>query len=112
MGLVSPAPAQLRQSPFVPCTSILSPVCSYCLEARTQPGDACFTVSTLCPPFSCSYCLEAHARAGMLVDTQRLKEMLMAVLPDALKGASVAQLAPRLPWPAATKNRTSVLWWA
>ena len=63
-------------------------------------------------PGMCSYCLEAHARAGMLVDTQRLKEMLLAVLPDALKGAPVADLAPRLPWPAATKNRTSVLWWA
>ena len=48
----------------------------------------------------------------MLVDTQRLKEMLLDVLPDALKGASVAELAPRLPWPAGAKNRTSLLWWS
>jgi hypothetical protein len=76
-----------------------------------EPEDAKYSHWT---PDECSssYCLEAHARAGMLVDTQRLKEMLLAVLPDALKGAPVAELAPRLPWPAGAKNRTSVLWWA
>ena len=48
----------------------------------------------------------------MIVDTQRIREMLSEVLPLALKGAPVAELAQRLPWPATlAKNKSSVLWW-
>lgn len=61
---------------------------------------------------SSRYCLEAHARAGMIVDTDTVRRMLLGLLPRALAGESVAELAPRLPWPrGSSSSEGSGLWW-
>ncbi|KAL4858773.1 Translation initiation factor IF-2 [Chlorella vulgaris] len=61
---------------------------------------------------SSRYCLEAHARAGMVVDTGAVKDLLRDLLPLAFKGGAVEQLASRRPWPS-TSNVTggTGLWW-
>lgn len=63
-----------------------------------------------CP---CRYCLEAHARAGMVVDTEAIKALLLDLLPRTLKGASVAELALRYPWPKGSgrDGGGTGLWW-
>ncbi|KAL4433026.1 hypothetical protein ABPG77_006453 [Micractinium sp. CCAP 211/92] len=61
---------------------------------------------------SSRYCLEAHARAGMIVDTETVKASLLDLLPRALQGEPVQQLAGRLPWPRGSQSREgSGLWW-
>lgn len=60
---------------------------------------------------ACRYCLEAHARAGMVVDTRAISDLLLDVLPPVLQGATVRELAPRHPWPSARHNAGSGLWW-
>lgn len=71
------------------------------------------TADPLGVPCTCSYCLEAHARAGMVVDTARVKEMLLDLLPRVLAGDSVEALAPRQPWPPSTADAANGtgLWW-
>ncbi|EFN55147.1 hypothetical protein CHLNCDRAFT_134237 [Chlorella variabilis] len=62
---------------------------------------------------SSRYCLEAHARAGMVVDTEAIKALLLDLLPRTLKGASVAELALRYPWPKGSgrDGGGTGLWW-
>lgn len=58
------------------------------------------------------YCLEAHARAGMLVDTAAVKRALEELLPPALRGTRVQELARRRPWPPRPKQSGGTgLWW-
>lgn len=49
----------------------------------------------------------------MVVDTARVKEMLLDLLPRVLAGESVEALAPRAPWPpsAADAPNGTGLWW-
>jgi hypothetical protein len=49
----------------------------------------------------------------MIVDTEALKHMLLDLLPRVLKGASVAQLAERQPWPKSSgkDGKGSGLFW-
>ena len=64
------------------------------------------------PPLACRYCLEAHARAGMIVDTVAVKSALLRLLPHALAGEGVLQLAQRLPWPSSPHvGSSSGLYW-
>ncbi|BDA48143.1 hypothetical protein COCOBI_11-4020 [Coccomyxa sp. Obi] len=55
-------------------------------------------------------CLEVHAAAAMRVDAARVQEMLMQVIPGAMRGESVE--AVRQPWPELARAEGSTgLWW-
>ncbi len=48
----------------------------------------------------------------MIVDTETVKASLLDLLPRALQGEPVQQLAGRLPWPRGSQSREgSGLWW-
>ena len=49
----------------------------------------------------------------MVVDTEAIKALLLDLLPRTLKGASVAELAPRYPWPKGSgrDGGGTGLWW-
>ena len=55
-------------------------------------------------------CLEVHAAAAMRVDAATVQEMLMQVIPGAMRGESVETL--RQPWPELARAKGSTgLWW-
>ena len=56
------------------------------------------------------HCLEVHARAGMVADTDSIRDTLLGVLPKAFAGQTVEELAK--PWPQ-TFNHTGAtgMWW-
>ena len=57
------------------------------------------------------HCLDAHAKAGMVLDTGRLVEMLAEVLEPVLHGELVEVLSR--PWPpvSSTAHAAGGLWW-
>ena len=57
------------------------------------------------------HCLDVHAKAGMVVDTGRLVEILAEVLEPVLRGQTVEAL--RRPWPpvSSIEYASGGSWW-
>lgn len=54
------------------------------------------------------YCLEAHARAGMVVDSATVAELMMHTLKSVIESPATPELRP---WPEMDTGGKPALWW-
>lgn len=77
-----------------------------------QPGDEKYSLWTGEQCMS-TYCIKAHERAGLIINVEAMRRMLLDLVPQALLGGASAQsLESRWPWPHIPyKHTTNGMWW-